>query len=346
MVPALRSGVYRWAGTIPFIVKSRDPADRIVVVYPSNTQNAYNKRGGRSLYTTPRATAVSFQRPVDPPVLDLARPLLEWLARGDLPVRYVADQDLEDADALAGAKVVVIIGHSEYWTRAARRTFDRFVDAGGDAVILSGNTMWWQVRYDAGRDRMICYKNTPDPEADPLLATTNWTAPGLRYPPMRSTGGDFDHGGYGDHREDPPGEKRGWDGFRIVAPLSPFLAGTGLRPGDVLSLPSREYDGAPIAGFDAAGVPILDRATLGFHRLELIGYNLGYRRRPTVGTWIVFQRTATSGVVVNTATTDWAGASGIGGRDGDVIGRITRNMLMTLVERRSAFAADGSGRAG
>ncbi len=53
--------------------------------------------------------------------------------------------DLEDYSEIAGAKVVVIIGHSEYWTRRARENFDRYVLEGGNALVLSGNTMWWQV---------------------------------------------------------------------------------------------------------------------------------------------------------------------------------------------------------
>ncbi len=47
-IPNLPSGVYLWDNTVPMIIRAKEP--KIVVVYPSNTANAYSNSGGKSLY--------------------------------------------------------------------------------------------------------------------------------------------------------------------------------------------------------------------------------------------------------------------------------------------------------
>ena len=89
---------------------------------------------------------------------------------------------MDDYENIRGAKLLVVIGHSEYWTRTARLNFDRFVDEGCHALVLSGNTMWWQVRYSENKDRMICYKGGNDPAAPARSPhrTTNWFVSSLK----------------------------------------------------------------------------------------------------------------------------------------------------------------------
>ena len=60
---------------------------------------------------------------------------------------------MDDEQALSGAKLLIVLGHSEYWTEAARRNFDAHIDRGGHAMIVGGNVMWWRVEYDG--DRMV-----------------------------------------------------------------------------------------------------------------------------------------------------------------------------------------------
>jgi hypothetical protein len=328
--PEMASGVYLIEGKSPFVVRRSDAMD-VLVVYPSNTANAYAKSGGMSLYTTPKANRVSFLRPIALQPRS-AQCLPFFAAMEPLRVGFAADADLEDPATLAQARLLVIAGHSEYWTRTARRNFDRFVDAGGHALVLSGNTMWWQARYSADRTQLICYKG-PDPEPNPLLQTISWGDSSLRYPIGASLGADFRRGGYGLKTD------AGWDGYRIAAPDSPLLEGTGLRRGDVLRLPNSEYDGAPIRGFDADGFPMLDPGKTPPYRLELIGFDKGSRfDAPTIGTFIVLQRHAGSGTIVNVAGNDWCSDKGMGGRDGDKVRRITRNAVLKLLDGSSVFS--------
>ena len=69
-VEYLKSGIYFIDNKIPFIIKPYGDVDALVV-YPSNTINAYNKNEGYSLYTNPRAHKLSFQRQQNKPRFSL-----------------------------------------------------------------------------------------------------------------------------------------------------------------------------------------------------------------------------------------------------------------------------------
>ena len=265
---SLVSGVYLIEKTIPFILKTRNPVD-LIVVYPSNTANAYCESGGVSLYSSAvPPTEVSFLRPI--PIQADSRFCLKWFSTLNINVGFVADSDLDSYNSISQAKIIAIVGHSEYWTRKARLNFDQFINLGGHALLLSGNSMWWQVRYTEDGNGLICYRHfSLDPVSDPLLKTINWYDPLLQYSILGSIGADFNYGGYGLKND------RGWDGFKITSPQSPLLQGLNLKRGDILHLPSRELDGAPILSFDSNGFPVIDTGLLSVYKMELIGYDLG-----------------------------------------------------------------------
>ncbi|NOS91637.1 MAG: hypothetical protein HOP30_06925 [Cyclobacteriaceae bacterium] len=329
-----KSGIYLIEKKIPIIIRTTQSVD-LTIVYPSNTDNAYAIAGGKSLYSKPKSSIVSFHRPME--LQWQAITGLKWFSTlNNLSINYISDRDMDDYASIQNSKIIVLVGHSEYWTRKARKNFDRFVEAGKHAIILSGNTMWWQVRYS--NHQMICYKSfdlnsEQDPITDPLLNTVEWDRPSLQYSILSSIGADFPRGGYGLQSD------KGWDGYKIVSPLSPLLEGLNLKKGDIISLPSGEYDGAPIASFTANGYPEIDNSVLNFHRIELVGFDKGARGgKETVGTFIVFQKTPLSGIVVNGASYDWCSHRGMGGRDGDKIKKITLNAISKLLNKQKVFS--------
>jgi len=328
------SGIYQIENKIPFVIKTHDAVD-LVVVYPSNTANAYSESGGKSLYTTPlseRPPVVSFHRPVQLQSFSYHCVLL-FNQLKNYKIGYLADSDLDDYSTFSNSRLLVLIGHNEYWTRQARINFDKYVENGKHALVLSGNNMWWQVRYSADGSQLICYKNKNlDPETSSLLKTDLWNLPLLQYPIFSSLCADFDQGGYGLRAD------QGWDGYKIAAPDSPLLEGTNLKRGDIISIPSSEYDGAPISGFDADGYPVIDQATLNVHKIELIGFDRGYREKATCATFIVFQRSPSSGIVINTATTDWCSYNGLGGYSSTAIRKITMNAVTKLLNGSDVFS--------
>jgi N,N-dimethylformamidase beta subunit-like protein len=339
-IPDLKSGVYLWEKKVPFVVKAKDP--EIVVLYSSNTDNAYTTAGGKSLYsydtiTKTFAGVVSFLRPIWLP--GHSADFLKWFQTLDYEnVGYICDMDLDNYNNFRNAKVLIIPGHSEYWTRKARENFDRFVDDGKDAIILSGNTMWWQVRYNEKGDQLICYKSFEhDTIADPLQKTITWDESVLHYPVINSIGVESGLAGYGTRQD------KGWDGYRIVNENSPLLAGTGLKNGDIIKLPSHEVDGIAIKGVDTNGQPVIDNDFLKFYKVELVGYDsvTGYHE-VGIETWITLKRTATSGIILNVASTDWCAKNGMRKNDHEVIKKITTNMIDKILKKEDVFSPSNS----
>ena len=351
------AGLYCWDGDACFVV--RDPAQAVQVVYPSNTVAAYSQAGGKSLYVAARgwrvrealrravtfrwrdalpdgvgerARTVSFRRPVGQTHAAFQTPFFAWLARERVPAGVLADADLERG-VPASTRLLVVVGHSEYWSRPMRDAFDAFVARGGHALVLSGNTAWWQARLDPAAGTLTVYREwDADPVVDPALKTVEWDDPRLARPILPSFGLTFPLGGYGGQPD------AGWDAFRLLPAFarSPLAAGVALRTDSLLRLPTREFDGPPTRGTDGRGHPVAD--TAGFHRYALLGYDRGSRfGRPTVAGFVAFQRTAASGVVVHAGSTDWAGARGFDGADSAAVRRITQNALRGLLAGGDVF---------
>ena len=309
-IPQVKSNVYLIANQIPLVIRSTETNVDFTVVYPSNTENAYCISGGKSFYVNPNPACriVSFLRPI--PFSYYSGGFFRWiLAHQNYKYNVIADVDLEDTTNIKG-KLLVIPGHNEYWTRNARENFDSHVNSGKPALILSGNTMYWQVRYgdngvnsvNGNISQLICYKSLKDdPETDLLLKTGLWTEKSLKYPQLGSIGVNADNGGFGDRGTE------SWKGFKITNPSSPLFGGTGIKKGDLIPLGTHEYDGTPIIGTDKDGFPIIDGSL--FHKSTLLGYDLAHDYvdvdKYNYATAVITQRTSTSGIIVNLPSTNW-----------------------------------------
>jgi hypothetical protein len=357
-IPAtLSSGIYRWENNVFFIVKSAAKNAAITLIYPTNTEEAYNPAAGKSLYdfnsTGGRSHIVSFQRPYNSWMVQAVRGfstgLLQWLNTINTlyDFQMVADVDMDDYAEIQQSQIIVVVGHSEYWTREARTNFDLFVASGKDAVVLSGNTMWWQVRYNADKTKLICYKDSLlDPEQDPLLKTINWTVPSLQYSIINSIGADWLHGAYANKPA-----YHGVYGYKIVNPASPLLNGTGASMYTIINCQGNEDDATLFYGLSSSGDPLLDTTTLGFCKIELIGYDWGeslsYPNAPQTGygTFIAFRKTMYSGNIINVGNSNWcaintgAATGGFGGSDVAAIKTITQNMFTLLLSGNSIYAS-------
>jgi hypothetical protein len=339
--PSLPSGVYSLDGKIPFVHR-REHSASVAVLLPSNTAAAFNPAGGRCLYETagePPADVLSFHRPLEPGLLlAQCRPFVKWFASENPYAQrttYLIDSDLEDPDGLDGVEVLIVIGRSEYWTRAMREHFDAFVDRGGRALLLCSEVMYWQVRVDLAHHRLYRWYRRADPHPDPLLRTTLWSDPSLRYPVYPQTGCERWHGGVSADREG-----IGWGGMRIASPASPLLAGTGLASGDVVALPdAMNWDGAPVER-GTGGVPQVDFGDSPPWRHEVVGYNLAKMteadppEEPATSLWIVLRRTPDAGTVIHGGTMGWCGPMAIqsNGPHSDLIRSLILRMLSVLVD--------------
>ncbi len=186
---------------------------------------------------------------------------VRWAEREGFDLDYLTDYDLDaDATALDPYEVVVLVGHSEYWSAPGRDALDRFVEGGGRLAIFSGNTCFWKVRWEDEGRTLICHKwkgfeADPAAQADPALATHLWSHPAFGRPEARTTGLSFIFGGY--HRLGLC-VARGAGGYTVYRDGHWALEGCDLYYGDVFGdqvpLVGYENDGA-LFGFDAAGLP-------------------------------------------------------------------------------------------
>ena len=169
--PALPSGVYvvrlnagdgAQADCI-FVVRSRRRA-RLLVELPTATWQAYNAWGGDSLYPggkrvgatrSRQGVEVSYDRPYATQtgageffIREVA--MVRFLERHRYPVSYTTIESLdEDPRQALGARALIDVGHSEYWSARAARAFARTRDRGTDLLFLSSDTMAWRVRFAA-----------------------------------------------------------------------------------------------------------------------------------------------------------------------------------------------------
>ncbi len=117
-----------------------------------------------------RALSVSFLRPFASAVASslpwIARmqtfevPLIQWLERNGFSVDVCAASDLDQhGDLLSNYQMFVSVGHDEYWSEGMRNAVEEFIENGGNAAFLSGNTCWWAIRLSFDGNTMICCKD-------------------------------------------------------------------------------------------------------------------------------------------------------------------------------------------
>ena len=82
-----------------------------------------------------------------------------WLDAQGYDSDAITDFDLnEQADLLMPYQVVILNGHSEYWSAPAYQALERFLNGGGNVALLSGNTMFWRISIDDAGAVMECRK--------------------------------------------------------------------------------------------------------------------------------------------------------------------------------------------
>lgn len=138
----------------PFVLRAGAfDAERVAVVLPTNTWQAYNFRDGATWYAGSTG-GVDLQRPfldrgVPPHFRQYDLGFLRWAAQTGHQADYLADDDLESfasGDALRRRyDLLVFPGHEEYATAHAYDVVQRFRDLGGSLIFLSANDFFWRV---------------------------------------------------------------------------------------------------------------------------------------------------------------------------------------------------------
>ena len=324
--------------TALFVVKTKPETSRPAILYklPLFTYAAYNSEGGGSLYSGP-GDQVTMQRPgcgaggqtfdkTCPDAYDTSSPrqtfahwdapFVRWLERKGYRVDYCTDLDMHEAESasLERYRLLLSVGHDEYWSEPMRRNVERFVESGGNAAFFGGNTCWWRVHVDAAGTSISCDKRKRPGEAE---AFDQW----MRVDPeTRLMGVSFRYGGgWWTGRRTPLG-------YTVQQADHWVYEGTGLRNGAVFgdgpeqALVGYECDGAPPT---AHADPLSNFKILGVARLPP---EWEYRETEEAAATLGVQENG--GTVFTAATTDWARVL----NEGDpVIDRITLNVVNRLI---------------
>jgi hypothetical protein len=243
----------------PFIVRNDASTAAMLVQIPLLTYQAYNRWGGYSLYrgiapdgsisAIYRSYAVSFDRPYDSndglmDFPDRDYELVIWLELNGYNLTYATDMDIDSGTTqLAQHRLLVVSGHSEYWSTAMRQRVTAARDAGTSLAFFGANDVYWHVRLQTsplGPDRVeVCYKpgyyddTIMDPEAakDPSADTVRWRDPPLNNPENSLLGQMYG------------GAITNVASLVLDSGAQPFLAGTSLQVGASFpGLIGGEYD--------------------------------------------------------------------------------------------------------
>jgi hypothetical protein len=333
-----------------FVVRPARPGHdaRILLQISTNTYNAYTNYGGYSVYgyqgrDKVQGRRVSLDRPQVTQFWNWEQPFIRWAEKAGYALDYAVNNDLEfRPEPLKPYRLVLSVGHDEYWSSPMRDHLEAFIGAGGNVAFFSGNVCCWQIRNEDRGRAFTCWKQ--DFGDDPYykdrsrhrLLSTLWSHHLVGRPENRLTGVGFLWGGYhhshGQFMDGP-------QGFTVERSDHWLLDGTGLKPGDTFGHKDRivgyECDGCEFERQEGLPVPtgrdgtpadftILATAPARWHPNDCEWYERWQKGRTGHAVLGSYTR---GGTVVTVGTTDWS--HGLAGGD-RAVAQITRNVLDRL----------------
>lgn len=343
-------GLAEGTSTLFFVVRPKEPGkhSKILLQLSTNTYNAYTNWNGYSLYAyhgrhKVQGRRVSFDRPQYSQFGNWELPFVAWAEANGYPIDYAVNSDLEfRPELLKQYKLVLSLGHDEYWSSPMRDHLEAFIGNGGNAAFFSGNTCCWQVRSEDNGRALVCWKQSfgDDPiykTSDHKLLSTAWSHYLVNRPENQLTGVGFLWGGYrkshGQFMDDPAE-------YTVHRPDHWLFAGTGVKRGDKFgnkdTIVGYECDGCELAWKDGLPTPtfrdgtpknfeVLATCPARWHPDDCEWYEKWEKGRTgnaVIGTY------TRGGTVVTVGSTDWS--HGLRGNDAVVV-RVTKNVLDKLV---------------
>jgi hypothetical protein len=344
----------------------------ILYKLPVATYHAYNCTGGGCFYFQPPrskgppGSRVSLRRPGGgiggdtfgaPDHYDATSerqtfahwdaPFIRWLEREGFEADYCTDFDVhEDLAFAASHRLLLSVGHDEYWSARMRDGVEGFVARGGNVAFFGANVCWWRIHVVDGGTAIVCHQGGPRGALDHW-----WPPSGANRPEDALTGVSYRHGG---GWWDGPRERVG---YAVQQAAHWAFAGTGLANGGTFGatttppLVGYECDGAPLEAYDArTGVATLARdaanggtpqafTVLAAAPLSHSWNELPPREGRAAGEGV---HAATMGcytrhgTVFTAGTTDWAQTLDQDAR----VARITRNVIEHLLDARPKAPGD------
>jgi hypothetical protein len=172
------------ASHIIFIVRDDEGKSDLLVQTSDPTWTAYNRYGGSSTYGSfiqgmpigqfYRAYKVSYNRPIVnrewrvDHFFHAEYPMVRWIERNGYNVSYFAGLDSDRrGEKIKEHRILLSVGHDEYWSGNQRKNVEAARDAGVNLAFLSGNEVFWKIRYEPSMDKsktsyrtLVTYKET------------------------------------------------------------------------------------------------------------------------------------------------------------------------------------------
>lgn len=352
------------SAAVLFVVRGNGRS-KLLYKIPLATYHAYNCTGGGCFYFNP-------PRSQDPPgaKLSLHRPgggiggetwgaldyydmssprqtfahwdarFIRWLLSNGYSPEFCTDFDIHaDPDLCNRYRLLLSVGHDEYWSETTRDSVEDFVSRGGNVAFFGANLCWWRIHVVDNGTAIVCHQGGPRGAFDHW-----WPQTGANRPEDALTGVSYRNGGGWWDGPRYPG------GYRVQDPNHWVFGGTGLCRGESFGantsppLIGYECDGAPLERFDTTtGLAVLSSnaqstgTPSGFRVLAASLLNGDWQERPPrekyqVGTGIhaatmgIFSR---NGTVFTGGTTDWAQVLENAGNP--IVDTITRNVINRLL---------------
>jgi len=189
---------------IAFVVRDDASHSDLLFKTSDTTWQAYNVFGGNSFYqggaagppALNHASKLSYNRPfytrggggpIEDWLFNAEYPMVRWLESNGYDVSYMACPDAaRHGNLLTNHRVLLSVGHDEYWSADERTNFEAARNAGTHLAFFSGNEVYWKTRWEPSTDgsntpyrTLVCYKegtlgeNNCGGKCDPLANT--WT---------------------------------------------------------------------------------------------------------------------------------------------------------------------------
>ena len=169
------------ANHIIFIVRDDNGSSDLLFKTADATWQAYNNYGGNSFYkgtmygsgtSIPvpgysHAPKISYSRPFNNRngsrdwFTDAEFPMVRFLEKNGYDVSYTTCENMaKDPTAILPSKnrVLISVGHDEYWSAAERQKFENARNAGVHLAFFSGNEVYWKTRWEDNYKTLVCYK--------------------------------------------------------------------------------------------------------------------------------------------------------------------------------------------